>query len=466
MNTGRLFRGVLFVFFFAFAAGCSSDDANDNTPVLQGVRSTSDSTEMSRATAPASFPKISAAELLADLTYEVVYVHDTTLFHFRSDMNQPEAVETGVHPAGLALSPDFSTLVFSIKNAEVDIQKLGILNLSDMAIEIIELPKAGPYMPPVVYGWSANSEWVVLSFSPTNEKVIILNVWTGVYTELKWYAEGERPRTLSTLWLNNDRLLIHSVRDVSSGAIGGMGSVTVDYYIFDPSTGERSSIELSEEALRSLALRLSPATLNTLDKELQSQGLALATPRMSLGQAAYYPDLAGAVVVDIPEQPSDLHSPPCAVWKIQYKPIREAVFPQQLYIRENVTFLSDLYLMPDSSQLVAQWQSPTCERFLPESLTVDILHISTDGTAEVVAANVSYGWTFDFSAMIYQALPVYARSNLYAVSPDGQYVAWAKRNNAGSAIMVTDLETVRAATLVELNHEEAITSVVMFRITE
>lgn len=466
VRKNALSSGLLLLLLVSFMVGCNSDDGeNDDSNAVQGVATAADSTEIVPTATPTSMPEISAEGLLADSTYEVVYVHDGTLFRLTSNMDQPEAVASNIHPGGVALAPDYTTLVFAIKHSDADVRELGILNLTTMETTRVELPDGEVYMPPLVKGWSANSEWVALSFSPNNDPVIVLNVWTGVYTKLDWYSEEEIPKTLSTFWLTDNRLLVYTERNGPSRYGAGLSPVA-NTYIVDPTTGEQIPITLTDEARRSLALRFSAATLNTLDKELQNQSLALAVPRISLNQTAYYPEMKGAAVVDTPEQPSDLQIPPCEGWDIQYKPIREAALVQQLYHAEDVTILSDLYLLPDESLLAAQWKSLNCDRFDPKTLTIELLHINPDGTATVVASGVSYGWILDFSAMIYAPLPVYARSNLYAVSPDGQYVAWVKHDDTTSSIVVTDLEAMQLATLVELNGQDSITSVIMFQTAE
>ncbi|MBZ0319589.1 MAG: hypothetical protein K8L91_24475 [Anaerolineae bacterium] len=459
--------GLLLLLVVSFMTGCNSDDdKKDDSSRVQGVATVVDSTEIVPTPTRTPMPEVSSEALLGDAAYEMIYFHAGTLFHFTSDMAQPEAVEGNIHPASLALAPDYATLVFGIQDTEMDVRGLGILNLTTMATTTVELPAGEVHMPPVVRGWSANSEWVVLSFSPNNDPVIVLNVWTGVYTKLDWYSEEEMPKTLSVFWLTDNRLLVYAERDGLSQLAGGFSSPVSDIYIVDPATGEQTPITFTDEARRSLALRFSAATLNTLDKELQNQSLALAVPHIALNQTAYYPEMKGAAVVDTPEQPSDLQIPPCEGWDIQYKPIREAALVQQLYHAEDVTILSDLYLLPDESLVAAQWKSPNCDRYDPKTLTVELLHINSDGTAAVVASDVSYGWILDFSAMIYAPLPVYARSILYAASPDGRYVAWVKHDDTTSSIVVTDRETLQVATLVELNDADSITSVIMFRTTE
>lgn len=478
MNTGRFFRSMIFLLVFGLAVACSSDGGeNDPSEAVEGV---SDAAEMLRTPTPmpTSIPEISTEELFGNAGYEVVYVHDGTLFNLASDMSQPEAVEANVHPASLALAPDYSTLLFGIKDPEgpyITVQKLGIVNLTTRETTMVDLPEGESYMPPAVQGWSPSSEWVLVSFSPNNDKLIVLNLLTGTHTWLDWYSEGERPRTFSALWLMDNTLLVHAERDVIND-VADMSddSIAVDDYIFDPITSEQHPIRLSEETQHSLSLRLSPTTLNTVDKELQNQGLALAELRMALDEIAYYPDMVAAAAIDTHQEPSDLQTLPCDLWSIQVKPVREAALPRQLYQVDNVAILSDPYLLPDESLLVAQWKSPICDRFQPETLTVELVHINTDGNAKVVASGVSYGWLFDFSTMIYPSLSVYGRSNIYAVSPEGRYVAWVKDAESTSSIVVSDLETIQLATLVELTHTESapnddgdlFTSVILFRTTQ
>jgi hypothetical protein len=178
--------------------------------------------------------------------------------------------------------------------------------------------------------------------------------------------------------------------------------------------------------------------------------------------------MAGAITVDVPEQTADVLLPACNDWRIEHKPIRETSLPQQLYHVKDVTALSDLHMLPDKSFLVAQWALPDCGEFRIEALSIALLHILADSSVQVVANDIAYGWLFEPGALVFETWPTVARSNLYAVSPEGRYVAWVKRDNSISAIVVTDLTEMRSATIVEsdLSGERDITTVVMFRTTE
>jgi hypothetical protein len=201
-----------------------------------------------------------------------------------------------------------------------------------------------------------------------------------------------------------------------------------------------------------------------LDAELRTQGLTLAVPTTPLDQIAYYPEMTAAIEIEPAERNVGL-AVPCTAWDIMLKPIRTAIFPRQRYHVEDVAILSDPYLLPDESVLAAQWKAPTCEEFPTRSFDIELLHIQTDGRVKIVASDVSPGWVFDPRVLTYTSLPSYGKSNMYAVSPDGHYVAWVKQGRP-SSVMVSDLETGQYTTLLELNQDDGNASVVLFRIVE
>jgi hypothetical protein len=267
VNTCKIFRGVFFLLLLAFVVSCGSDNDKDkDINVLVGEQPASESTETSNKPTPTPISEVGSEELFAGISYEVMYIHNGTLFHLTSRTNQPEAIESNVHPASLYLSPDYSTVLYGIQNTEVDVQRLGIVNLATMETTPIELPEGDVYMPTTIHGWSADSQWVFIAFSPLNDKVIVLNLRTGKYIKVDWYDEDERPGTLLGLWLTDNRILFYRTREIIDGVAPGLNGVIIDTYIFNPATGEETPITLNAEALNALALRLSPSALNSLDK--------------------------------------------------------------------------------------------------------------------------------------------------------------------------------------------------------
>lgn len=335
---------------------------------------------------------------------------------------------------------------------------LGILDLTTMEITRVTLPAPDGYLSPIV-SWSADNKWAMLSFSP--DETIIVNLVTGAFTQLYAPAEADSPYIISwsALWLSDNRVLVHADKHANATVASARVNIDDETTLFDPISGDKSPIEITSWLLRS-------TDVNQMDRELQNYGLALAVPRFSpLANTAYFPDMAAAAIIDIPDQLTGFGLIPCSSWILRYAPLKEASFPRQFYSTDAAALLSDPYLLPDGSLLVAQWKAKTCDPlpqgttttgFRARTLTIELLHINPDGKATVVAPDVFYGWVFDIEAIPYanSLMPFYPRSNLFTVSPDGRYVAWVTNGDTTDSIRVTDLVTLQSASLVAVNHRE------------
>lgn len=421
----KLFLFVSFILWFTVS--CTLNENSKDNNIVQGMPT--QVTSPIKTAIPTNDFFVNIDNLFEGTeNYEMLYVNNDNLLSITNGRPNSIIIQENVHPESFTPSPDYSRIVYGIRETQDDIliTKLGLYNLVDKSNLLIDLPENNTYMPPFVLGWSESNEWVTLSFSPSNEVVLVLNTLTGTYRLLDWYNQNERPRTLTTYWLSNNTILIHSVASVINQSTGlDTGVLSTNTYVFDPINNSKVVIELDTNTTRRLGFTGTPTYLKTLDQELQSQGLSLATPQTSLqDNIAYYPNLTGAAVIETPEQNTDLQIPACDSWSVIHRPVRESFLPQELFNVQDAAILSDIRLLPDESLVVAQWNSPTCDEFTSDLLTIDLVYIeSNQATTHVIASNIAYSSIRNIYSLVYD--PFYSqRTNLYAISSDGQYIAW------------------------------------------
>jgi hypothetical protein len=383
-------------------------DSNGNGNASGGEESAGSSTGNSVVLASLDEPEIGALSLPAsdEVGGRLLFTQGDRLYISSFDGQEATLIADRVDPTTLSVSPDGQTIAYLQADGRRDYLMLTDLQTLETT-QTVQVRGLGYG----VAGWSPNREWMLAAIFNTSLSLTTVQPGNEAGIEV-----ADQNPNFPFFWLEDNTLAVVPISDDVPQLVR-----------FDPATGEQEVIDLDLVEVFSQLPQGNTAPPNPLlpllflDEALESTGLSIHA------QANPYTNANGALSdmtagihygVQAPRVLNGFNADAqiCDVWSIQ-RPVEEGSTELEVvFENDSALTLTDLQWVADTQALYfLYWYYEDCQL---ENLTIELIRLESDGSIIMLTDAVYPGTSRSLS------IPRVQNGQKYAISPDGQFIAW------------------------------------------